>query len=146
MLNPIASLIFEIIVMERFIVYFLLFFVLIFFKSIAESEDEEFEESIASSEKNVSIEDPVEKESFWTNIIPFIYLSIFSFLFWTFLQIGVTPQDVIRGVPLHKYITKISWPAENQNGWLSVCNTISVSVVFRYLNGQNVKNPSTNGK
>ena len=60
-----------------------------------------------------------------------------------FYYIGITPQDLLNGVPLHKNITNVLWPLEKP--YLSVSNTKTLSVSFTHFNGKLVKNPLGQG-
>ena len=101
--------------------------------------------TISSDNDDTSAKTPHQIEEIWSNILRFSFICLLTFTLWTFLQIGVTPHDVIRGIPFHKYITKISWPLDNSTCKTRVSNTISVTVSFRCLNGQSVKNPLSSG-
>ena len=61
-----------------------------------------------------------------------------------FYYIGITPQDLLNGVPLHKNITNVLWPLEKP--YLSVSNTKTLSVSFTHFNGKLVKNPLGQGQ
>ena len=61
-----------------------------------------------------------------------------------FYYIGITPQDLLHGVPLHKNITNVLWPLENP--YLSVSNTKTLTVSFTHFNGKLVKNPTAQGQ
>lgn len=61
-----------------------------------------------------------------------------------FYYIGITPQDILHGVPLHKNITNVLWPVEKP--YLSVSNTKTLSVSFTHFNGKLVKNPMAQGQ
>ena len=64
---------------------------------------------------------------------------LFSCVGWFFLlclslffyDLGVTPTDVLWGVPLHKSLTKVTFPPD-----LSASNTKTVQVCFFNMKGQ----------
>jgi hypothetical protein len=75
------------------------------------------------------------EESFINKLLRFGLSLLAASLLWFVWDFGVTPNDVIWGVPLHKSITKISWPTEESSN-LVVSNTKTVTATFNGFNGQ----------
>ena len=91
---------------------------------------------------NVTIGNASKKKEVLSDEIEVTFWQIVWAIFFgclAFYIIGLTPQDVIYGVPLNKCITTILWPTEKP--FRQASNTKTVSVSFTSFNGQLVKNP-----
>lgn len=89
--------------------------------------------------KRKSVETSNDNDSF-SQVGQFFLILLCTIIMLLLWQIGVTPNDVIRGVPFHKNLTQIKWPDD-----LEVSNTKTVNVSFRTFNRIPLKNPLANG-
>ena len=88
------------------------------------------------TKKNVNTEhnDEIEVWQVWQIFLTTLIGAVVFYL------IGITPQDVIYGVPVHKSLTTILWPLEKPH--LQVSNTKTLSVSFTNFNGKLIRNPA----
>ena len=97
--------------------------------------DESLDES---PDVNVEFEQSVSPKITVGSLIgPIVYAAIVAWFFW---QIGLTPIDVIHGVPFHKHLTRITFPESPV-----ASNTKTITVSFRNFKGVPMKNPLTAG-
>ncbi len=118
-----------------------------FVKDLKEKSEHEIRRELEEAEERKRQEyEKYRNDVFYDKAWRFFLSMSITLVVWCLCYLGLTPGDILHGLPLHKNITKITWPEGEGGGPLVVSNSKTIRVVFTNLQGHVVDHPLSLGR